>query len=169
MSSNKVSIKHYCDALDSIIQLSISRSIGSGLTLPVSQSITMRFTSLVAFLPALALAQEQVPLADRVQGWFNKAKQYVPTAVPADPMVKMAEKVSEKRVTPVTLQNAQSILTPASEAQDWLVFVTGGNKTCFGRCEHAEKAFNVRRDPVSRQPHPASHRRNLGIRPPLLR
>jgi len=104
----------------------------------------MRFTSsLVALLPAVALAQEQIPLADRVQGWFNKAKAMIPTAVPAEPMVKLAEKVSEKRVTPVTLDNWQSILEPASDAQDWYIFVTGGNKTCFGRCEHAEKAFNV--------------------------
>lgn len=104
----------------------------------------MRFTSsLVALLPAVALAQEQVPLADRVQGWFNKAKAMVPTAVPAEPIVKLAEKVSEKRVTPVTLNNWQSILEPSSTAQDWYIFVTGGNKTCFGRCEHAEKAFNV--------------------------
>ncbi|KAJ5669453.1 hypothetical protein N7462_010523 [Penicillium macrosclerotiorum] len=103
----------------------------------------MRFTSLITLLPALALAQEQVPLADRVQGWFNKAKAYVPTAVPADPIEKMAEKVAEKRVTDVTMQNWQSILTPAEQEQDWLVFVTGGNKTCFGRCEHAEKAFKV--------------------------
>ncbi|KAJ5584304.1 uncharacterized protein N7459_004104 [Penicillium hispanicum] len=101
----------------------------------------MRFTSLVAFLPALALAQEQVPLAERVQGWFNKAKAYVPTAVPADPMVKMAEKVTEKRVTPVTMDNWQSILTPGDEPQDWYIFITGGNKTCFGRCDHATKAF----------------------------
>lgn len=108
------------------------------------QSFTMRFTTLAALLPALALAQEQVPLADRVQGWFNKAKAYVPTAVPADPIVKMAEKVSERRVTPVTMQNWESILTPAARAQDWYIFVTGGQKTCFGRCEHAEKAFNVR-------------------------
>ncbi|KAJ5596401.1 hypothetical protein N7450_002859 [Penicillium hetheringtonii] len=102
----------------------------------------MRFTSLVALLPALALAQEQVPLADRVQGWFNKAKAYVPTAVPADPIEKLAEKVTEKRVTPVTLQNWESILTPGQQEEDWLIFVTGGNKTCFGRCERAEKAFN---------------------------
>ena len=103
----------------------------------------MRFTSLVAFLPALALAQEQVPLADRVQGWFNKAKAYVPTAAPADPIAKMAEKVSEKRVTPVTLDNWQTLLSPGLEAQDWYIFVTGGEKTCFGRCDHAAKAFNV--------------------------
>ena len=103
----------------------------------------MRFTSLITLLPALALAQEQVPLADRVQGWFNKAKNLVPTAVPTDPIQKMVEKVTEKRVTTLTMQNWQSILTPTEDAQDWYVFVTGGNKTCFGRCERAEKAFNV--------------------------
>lgn len=108
----------------------------------------MRFTSFITLLPALALAQEQVPLADRIQGWFNKAKNLVPTAVPVDPIQKMAEKVSEKRVTPVTMQNWQSILTPAEDAQDWYIFVTGGNKTCFGRCDVAEKAFNVRSLPL---------------------
>ncbi|KAJ5272696.1 hypothetical protein N7478_007821 [Penicillium angulare] len=102
----------------------------------------MHFTSLVALLPALALAQEQVPLADRVQGWFNKAKSLVPTAVPVDPIVKLSEKVTEKSVTPLTLSNWESILTPGLEPEDWLIFVTGGNKTCFGRCEHATKAFN---------------------------
>lgn len=129
----------------------------------------MRFTSLAAFLPALALAQEQVPLADRVQGWFNKAKAYMPTAVPADPIVKMAEKVSEKQVTPVTMQNWQSILTPASVPQDWMIFVTGGNKTCFGRCENAEKAFNVSRVSISCQPPSAVDHSILGIRSAFLR
>jgi hypothetical protein len=103
----------------------------------------MRFTSLVALLPAVALAQEQVPLADRVQGWFNKAKAMVPTAVPAEPVVKLAEKVSEKNVTPVTLNNWQSMLEPASKAQDLFIYVTGGNKTCFGRCDRADKALKV--------------------------
>lgn len=111
------------------------------LTLP--RVVKMRFTSLVALLPALALAQEQQPLADRVQGWFNRVKSYVPSADPAAPIEKLAEKVSEKRVTPVTLNNWQSILTPGPEPQNWFVFVTGGNKTCFGRCDRAEKAFNV--------------------------
>lgn len=129
----------------------------------------MRFTSLAAFLPALALAQEQVPLADRVQGWFNKAKAYVPTAVPADPIVKMAEKVSEKQVTPVTMQNWQSILAPASVPHDRMIFVTGGNKTCFGRCEHAEKAFNVSQVPISCQSPSAVDQSILGICSAFLR
>ncbi|KAJ5899197.1 hypothetical protein N7495_003941 [Penicillium taxi] len=101
----------------------------------------MRLTSLVAFLPALALAQEQVPLADRVQGWFNKAKSYVPAAAPADPVVKVAEKLSETRVTDVTLNNWESVLAPGPEDRDLLVFITGGNNTCFNRCEHATNAF----------------------------
>lgn len=110
-------------------------------------AIKMRFTSLVALLPVVVLAQEQVPLADRVQGWFNKAKALVPTAVPAEPIVKLAEKVSEKvsekSVTPMTLNNWQPMLEPASEAKDWYIYVTGGNKTCFGRCGRADEAFKV--------------------------
>ncbi|KAJ5835972.1 hypothetical protein N7447_001998 [Penicillium robsamsonii] len=101
----------------------------------------MRFTSLVTLLPALALAQEQVPLADRVQGWFNQVKSYVPTAAPASPIEQLAEKVTEKSVTHVSLNNWQSILAPGPKAEDWLIYTTGGNKTCFGRCGTADKAF----------------------------
>lgn len=103
----------------------------------------MRFTPFIAILPALAAAQEQVPLGDRVQGWFNKAKNYLPTATPVVPVEKVVEqKVQEKVVTPVNLTNWQATLEPSGAAQEWLVFVTGGNKTCFGRCERANKAFN---------------------------
>lgn len=104
----------------------------------------MRFLLFLAFLTAFVAAQEQVPLGDRVQGWFNKAKSYIPTATPVVPPQKAAaEKLPEKAVTPFTIDNYQSILEPSSEPQNWLVFVTGGNKTCFGRCDRAEKEFNV--------------------------
>lgn len=104
----------------------------------------MRFTLFVAILPALAVAQEQAPLGDRVQGWFNKAKAYLPSATPVVPVEKVVEqKIQEKTVTPFNLTNWQSNLEPAAKPQDWLVFVTGGNKTCFGRCDQANKAFNV--------------------------
>lgn len=127
----------------------------------------MRFTSLVTLLPALAVAQEQVPLADRVQGWFNQVKSYVPTAAPVAPVEKLAEKISEKSVTPVSMNNWQTILTPGPKEEDWLIFTTGGNKTCFGRCAHAEKAFKVSRIDATRcfQKHRLT---NLGIRPALL-
>ncbi|KAB8072909.1 PTH2-domain-containing protein [Aspergillus leporis] len=104
----------------------------------------MRFIQLLPILPALAAAQEQAPLADRVQGWFNRAKSYLPTATPVIPAVEkvVEQKVHEKTVTPFNLTNWQSILAPSAKPQDWLVFVTGGNKTCFGRCGQAEKSFN---------------------------
>lgn len=79
-----------------------------------------------------------------MQGWFNKAKNYLPTATPVVPVEKVVEqKVQEKAVTPVNLTNWQATLEPSGAAQEWLVYVTGGNKTCFGRCERANKAFNV--------------------------
>ncbi|KAB8239421.1 uncharacterized protein BDW43DRAFT_258005 [Aspergillus alliaceus] len=105
----------------------------------------MRFIQLLPLLPALAVAQEQAPLADRVQGWFNKAKSYLPTATPVIPAVEKVveqKKIQEKTVTPFNLTNWQSILAPSDEPQDWLLFITGGNKTCFGRCAQAEKSFN---------------------------
>lgn len=47
----------------------------------------------------------------------------------------------------LTLNNWQSTLrnsvTPASAGpEEWWVLITGGNKTCYGQCEGAEKAFN---------------------------
>ncbi|KAL5343719.1 hypothetical protein BJX70DRAFT_120953 [Aspergillus crustosus] len=107
----------------------------------------MRFIPLLTLLPALAVAQEQVPLADRVQGWFDKAKSYLPTATPVIPVVeKVIESpkkvIQEKAVTPFNASNWASLLEPVSKPHDWLVFVTGGNKTCFGRCGKAEESFN---------------------------
>lgn len=111
----------------------------------------MRLIQVLALAPALALAQEQVPLADRFQGWLDKAKAYLPTATPVVPATveevqKVVEqkKIQAKPVTQLNLTNWESILEPASDPQDWFVFVTGGNKTCFGRCDQADKSFNVR-------------------------
>ncbi|PYH45219.1 aminoacyl-tRNA hydrolase [Aspergillus saccharolyticus JOP 1030-1] len=109
----------------------------------------MRLIQVLALAPALAVAQEQVPLADRFQGWLDKAKAYLPTATPVVPAAvekvqKVVEqkKIQEKPVTQLNLTNWESILEPASDPQDWFVFVTGGNKTCFGRCDQADKSFN---------------------------
>lgn len=106
----------------------------------------MRLLLFLAFLTVLAAAQEQVPLGDRVQGWLNKAKSYMPTATPVVPPqpVQEPEKLPEKPVTHFNLNNYQSLLEPSATPQDWFVFVTGGNKTCFGMCGRAEKEFNVR-------------------------
>ncbi|EOD52460.1 hypothetical protein UCRNP2_725 [Neofusicoccum parvum UCRNP2] len=110
----------------------------------------MRFSkTLLVALPALALAEEQVPLAEKVKGWFNKAQDYVSTAIPAvqSPINAGASKVVEKVVANLTLENWRDIVAPSASAasqgpEEWLIYITGGNKTCFGLCGNTTEAWN---------------------------
>lgn len=110
----------------------------------------MRFSkALLVALPALALAEEQVPLAEKVKGWFNKAQDYVSTAIPAvqSPIDTGASKVVQKTVANLTLENWREIITPSASAasqgpEEWLIYLTGGNKTCFGMCGNTTEAWN---------------------------
>ncbi len=108
----------------------------------------MHISSSIAFaLPILAAAQQQKPLGATVQDWFEKAKSYVPSAASA-PWSAGAAKAAEHNVVPLTLQNWRETLTAnpktATEGpEEWYMFVTGGNKTCYGKCGNVEKAWNV--------------------------
>ena len=104
---------------------------------------------LLLALPALTAAQAQKPLTEQVTDWFNYAKNYVSNTVPAaakDPIGASASKVAAKNVTPLTMANYESFLTPdphsAQSPQEFMVFVSGGNKTCGGHCAQVEKAWN---------------------------
>lgn len=109
----------------------------------------MRFFSLVSlFFPLLTVAQDQKPLREKAQGWFDKAKSYIPTAAATVPADAGAAKVADKVVTKLDAANWQSILTSASSnphdgPEEWMIFVTGGNKSCYGQCTQVEKAWNV--------------------------
>lgn len=105
-------------------------------------------------LPAIASAQQQRPLfesvQDTVQGWLGTAQSYIPSSFEdvTAPFQAGAAKAAEHNVVPLTMQNWRETLTPsnskASEGpEEWMVFVTGGNKTCFGFCEQVETAWNV--------------------------
>jgi len=105
--------------------------------------------SLALALPALAAAQSQKPLGEQLQGWFDKAKSYIPNNVPAaatDPVGASAAKLAAKNVTPLSMANFESWLTPdpssAKSPQEYMVFVSGGNKTCGGHCHKLEKEWN---------------------------
>lgn len=102
--------------------------------------------SLLFALPAITIAEEQVPLGKKAEGWFNKAKSYVPTAVKS-PVSASASKVAAQVITPLTKDNWESELSikPSNVErgpETWLILITGGNKTCGGRCTRVEEAFN---------------------------
>ena len=107
--------------------------------------------ALLVALPALIAAEQQKPLQeviqDNVYAYLDKAKAFLPKAFTA-PIDAGASKVAAKNVTPLTKDNWQSTLTPSSASiasgspETWMVFVSGGNKTCFGRCDSVEQAWN---------------------------
>ena len=95
-------------------------------------------------LPLLAAAEQQNPLA----GLFQKFSSYLPSGNLAHPVDATAAKIAGKNVHTLTLSNWQEtmhngISTKPSQPEEWWVFVTGGNKTCYGMCEKVEKAWNV--------------------------
>ena len=100
-------------------------------------------TSLLALLPLTIAAQEQ---QNPLQSWLDKAKSYLPNAATA-PVASAAGKAAASNVATITTDNWKSTLTPsttdpADGPEPWMVFFTGGNKSCYGRCLGVEKAWN---------------------------
>ena len=109
----------------------------------------MRVSALTLLaLPALSAAQ-QFPLWDQAQDLFNKAKDYVSSAASV-PIDAGASKVAEREVHPLTWDNWHDVLRhsgeqkPYNPPEAWMVYITGGNKTCRGMCDRMDRAWNVR-------------------------
>ena len=112
----------------------------------------MRFsaTALLA-LPLIAAAQES-PLEQakaQAQYWFDKISSYVPNPSKSHTVDinAAAAKVGGKALNVLTLSGWEntirsSVKPVSSTPEEWWVLVTGGNKTCFGRCDVVETAFN---------------------------
>lgn len=111
-------------------------------------SITMQLLPFLLLLPALAVADTQKPLMEKAAGWFGKAKSYIPSAVvPPSPIDAGVSKVAELVVENITSQNWKEKLLPvdgdpSNGPKQWMVMFSG-NKSCYGRCEQADKAFNA--------------------------
>lgn len=109
----------------------------------------LRFTTMLVLaplllaLPAIATAQEQKPLGPSL---LDKVKSYIP-GLAQDPVAAGAAKIAAANVTPLTNSNWEEVLAPKSTSpgqgpETWMVFVSGGNKTCYGRCGKVEEAWN---------------------------
>lgn len=125
----------------------------------------MRPSTLLLALPALAAAQQQAPLLDQLKGWFAKATESISSAIPSvsphiptNPIAAGAKKAAAAlKLKRIEVSNYQDLLKPGAATaspgyESWMIFVTGGNKTCFGLCEHAETAFNASVPLISASP-----------------
>ncbi|MCJ1476495.1 hypothetical protein MMC13_005161 [Lambiella insularis] len=110
----------------------------------------MRISTTLLLLPALALAQDQKPMGFfgmDFEPYFEKAKSYLPASVKS-PLSTGAAQIVAKNVTPLTKDNWASTLKPSASAkagsgpENWMILISGGNKTCFGKCEGIERAWN---------------------------
>lgn len=112
----------------------------------------MRFsTTTLLALPLLAAAAQQESPLDQIQAqaqyWFDKIQSYIPSPNKVHTPAEATAKAGGKTLKVLTLNDWESTLrgsvSPTStKPEEWWVFVTGGNKTCFGQCGHAETAFN---------------------------
>lgn len=99
--------------------------------------------ALLLALPILASAEQPI-----YQAWFDKAKSYIPANL-QQPLANAAKKSAGKHVTVLHQDNFKETLkaSPAAKAKkadtEWWIFITGGNKTCFGQCTGVERAWNV--------------------------
>ncbi|GAM84488.1 hypothetical protein ANO11243_024840 [Dothideomycetidae sp. 11243] len=119
----------------------------------------MRSVSALLVLGAVASAQ-QVPLADQVKGWIAKASSAVnafgsaasasasaaASSIP-NPVIAASSAVAASQVQPVTVANHKDLFVPGAATsspgfEDWMVYVTGGNKSCHGLCARADREFN---------------------------
>ncbi|KAI9681355.1 MAG: hypothetical protein M1817_002638 [Caeruleum heppii] len=92
---------------------------------------------------ASAQAQQQNVLGD----WFSKLSSYLPSqAVAGAGQAAASAGAASNNVKALTLENWRQVLGPKPddgevEPEPWWVFVTGGNKTCYGLCGKANQAW----------------------------
>ncbi|KAF5612111.1 peptidyl-tRNA hydrolase [Fusarium sp. NRRL 25303] len=111
----------------------------------------MRFSSstVLAALPALAAAQDS-PIDQykaQFQNVIGQFASYIPNPGHHDPVAAAEAKAGSMRLNVLTLENwKQTLYEPvsagATSPEEWWLLISGGNKTCYGRCGIVEQAFN---------------------------
>ncbi|KAI9753270.1 MAG: hypothetical protein M4579_005243 [Chaenotheca gracillima] len=116
-------------------------------------------SSLLLALPLLAgvhAEEQQNPLG----ALYNKISAYLPNAPSTGPVDAGAAKVADKNVATLKERNWRPILTSArssnsaGDTEEWWVYITGGNKTCFGQCGKPDKAWTESVAMLSATPNP---------------
>ncbi|KAF3765452.1 hypothetical protein M406DRAFT_321945 [Cryphonectria parasitica EP155] len=109
----------------------------------------MRFSafSVLSVLTSLAVAQDFEQYQAQFQNFLGQFGSYLPNPSKHDPVGAAEAKAGEMKMDVLTLSNwRETLYSPVTSEtttpEEWLVFVTGRNKTCFGHCLGIETAFN---------------------------
>lgn len=99
----------------------------------------MRFSVISALwaLPSLAAAQDFQQYQAQFQNFLGQFGSYIPNPNKHDPVGAAEAKAGEMKMNVLTLSNWKETLYSPVTAQsttpeEWWVFVTGRNKSCFG-------------------------------------
>ena len=89
----------------------------------------------------MAAAQAQIPFKDKATELINKAKDLLPNSGPIEAgSAYIAGTIVER----INIRNWERKLSPKLDTEEeWMVYVTGGNKSCFGRCGPIDAVWNV--------------------------
>jgi hypothetical protein len=100
----------------------------------------MRFSAASAFLglPLLAAAQDFAQYQAQFQNYMDKFASYIPTPSKPDPIGAAQAKAGSLKMDVLTLDSWRDVLYShvkpvATKPEETWVFITGGNKTCFGK------------------------------------
>lgn len=94
-------------------------------------------TVLVSVLPLLSAAQEFEQYKAQFQNFLGQFGSYLPNPNKHDPVGAAEAKIGEMKMDVLTLNNwRETLYSPvrpeSTTPEEWWVFITGRNKTCFG-------------------------------------
>lgn len=98
---------------------------------------------LATCLAATATAQLVLPFQDVASDLWNGIKAYIPSA--SESAATAADSVAGAYpVEKINVRNYQRKLAPKPDGEEeWLVYMTGGNKSCLGNCVDSDLAWTV--------------------------
>ena len=127
--------------------------------------LTAPLLSLCALAPTTLAQGDQHPIFEKFNSWVSTAKSYIPSPDAAKhPAQASSASIAAHTIHPITTHNWRTVLnryqlpaeqTGGGEIENWMVQITGGNKTCGpGRCESLDAMFNETAALLSATPHP---------------
>jgi hypothetical protein len=115
---------------------------------PSSSSIlplhTMQLHQLVSLITLLSPLTHAAGFLDNAKDSAQHVFDVLKDNLVPDPLDSGAAAVAGQVVERISIRNFQRKLAPKPEGEEeWMIYFTGGNKSCFGRCGPVDLVWNV--------------------------